>query len=93
MSDFIYPIKEEYMKIVLEGDLQFKLFITDANVLRNRKTFLDCRSWLEENIGEIWIDWAWPTMRLPQDPNDPERWIMMLFKNEEDALRFKLVWG
>lgn len=88
----ILPIKEEYEKVELTGDLQYRLFI-NTKIFQDRETFLDCKDWLEEHIGEVWKDWAWPTARMPNDPKDTERWIMMLFKNEEDALRFKLVWG
>lgn len=83
------PIRKEYEEVELSGNLQYKLFITNTKILQGD----DCKTWLEEHIGEVWRDWAWPTARIPRDPEDPEQWVMMLFRNKEDALRFKMIWG
>lgn len=88
-----YPIRSSYEDVELIGDLDYKLFITNVKILEDREIWKECQAWLEEHIGKMWIDWAWPTAHLSFEPDDSERWIMMLFKNEEDALRFKIVWG
>ena len=84
--------RKEYEKVELTGDLSYRLFITNTKIFQDKQTFFDCKNWLEEHIGEIWIDWAWPTAHIA-DPEDSEQWIMMLFRNEKDALRFKMIWG
>ena len=51
-DDLGHPIRSSYEKVELQGDLNYKLFITNVKILADRKTFVECQAWLEEHIAE-----------------------------------------